>query len=753
MLIGTRPKSTMNKIVVLWLGAVFIGACTSASEIPMAPIKVEVVATDAGFQLLRGGKPYVIRGAGMGGNDIENFAANGGNSIRTWTTKSESIDTLELLDDALANGVTVALCLSMQAERWGFDYNDDAAVARQLDEFREEVLKYRDHPALLFWIIGNELNHSYTNPSVYDAVGDVAEMIHELDPNHPTTTTIAGIREDAIQDIETRAPGLDFISFQLYGELYALRDRIRELNFRRPFMVTEWGAIGYWEVDKTSWGAPVEATSSEKAAVFMRGQREVLDALEEQLLGSYVFVWGQKQERTPTWFGMFTEDGKMTEVVDVMKYLWTGAWPKNRSPHVLSLTIGGHSARSSVTYVPGEKFEASADIVDPDGDALSYRWELKPESDATQVGGDFEERIASLGGHIESAETASTLVSAPEPGAYRLFVYAFDGNGHAAHANIPFNVSNGTDQLIAGEIMAVSYSGYRSGQHPDRGNGAANPSDAEILEDLALLLNYDLKLIRLYDSGENSHATLRLIREHKLPIKVLLGIWLKAEVSNHLGCPWLNEPIPDDELSANALLNAEEVRRGTELAAEYRDIVVAVNVGNEALVDWNDHMVPVDKVITYLRQVKAAIEQPVTVADNYEWWIRDGATLAAEVDFVGVHTYPVWEGKSIEDGLSYTVENVERVRTALPGSKLAILEAGWATRATEFGDRANEAAQARYFVELSEWARSRNITVFFFAAFDEPWKGDANNPGGAEKHWGLFNVDRTPKQVLMPDPS
>ena len=86
---------------------------------------------------------------------------------------------------------------------------------------------------------------------------------------------------------------------------------------------------------------------------------------------------------------------------------------------------------------------------------------------------------------------------------------------------------------------------------------------------------------------------------------------------------------------------------------------------------------------------------------------------------------------------------------ALPNSPIAILEAGWASIAIEFGDRANETNQSRYFRELHSWAAANNITVFFFEAFDEPWKGDANNPLGAEKHWGLFNVDRTPKQVIQ----
>ncbi len=309
------------------------------------------------------------------------------------------------------------------------------------------------------------------------------------------------------------------------------------------------------------------------------------------------------------------------------------------------------------------------------------------------------------------------------------------------------------DALLAGEVMAVAYSGFREGQHPDRGDGAVNPSNEEILEDLEILVAYDFDLIRLYDTYENSVTTLELIRENDLPIKVLLGIWLQAEISNHEGCPWLDEPIPDAQLAANTVANAAAVQRGIELANEFADIVVAVNVGNEALVDWNDHMVSLDKVIEYVRQVKAAIEQPVTVADNYEWWIKDGAPLAAEVDFLGIHTYPAWEEKTIDEALSYTIENMDRVHAALPGKPMAILEAGWATTGIEFGEQASEEKQERYYHELYDWAQETNITVFFFEAFDEPWKGDPNNMQGAEKHWGLFFVDRTPKLVLESGPS
>ena len=302
--------------------------------------------------------------------------------------------------------------------------------------------------------------------------------------------------------------------------------------------------------------------------------------------------------------------------------------------------------------------------------------------------------------------------------------------------------------LLSGEVMAISYSGYREGQHPDRGDGARPPSRAQVVEDLGILVDNGFKLIRVYDTDEHTQMTLDVIESNDIPIKVVLGIWLRAEFSNHEGCPWLDEPIPEAELARNREENERAVSRGIELAQRYGDIVVAVNVGNEALVDWNDHMVPLDQVIEYVRNVKAAISQPVSVADNYLWWINDGAPLAAEVDFIGVHTYPVWEGKSIDEGLQFTIENIAGVRAALPGKPIVILEAGWPTTASEFADQASEANQKRHLAELGAWAKDSNITVFLFEAFDEPWKGDPGNADGAEKHWGLFRVDRTPKLVM-----
>lgn len=311
------------------------------------------------------------------------------------------------------------------------------------------------------------------------------------------------------------------------------------------------------------------------------------------------------------------------------------------------------------------------------------------------------------------------------------------------------SIKMNSNNLLFGSSRAICYSGFREGQHPDRGEGAINPSYEETLEDLKILSRKgNFPLIRIYDSGENSETVLQVIRENKLPVKVLLGIWLKAEVSSHETCHWLDEPISETILQENRIENQREIERGIKLALEYSDVVGAVNVGNESLVDWNDHMVDPASVIGYVERVKAAIGQPVTVAENFKWWVDHGSDLAEAVDFISIHTYPAWTGYTIDEAMAVTIAETEMVARKYPHKQLVVTEAGWASEASEFGDRADEDSQARYYDELFQWAAESDITVFIFEAFDESWKGNPDNPKGAEKHWGLFTVDRKPKKAV-----
>lgn len=403
-------------------------------------IPVRIAQVDGRYQLIRGGESYDIRGAGLEFADMGVFTSHGGNSIRTWQENPE-FSYAELLADAEKHGVTVALCIEIGRERLGFDYNDEEAVAAQLEYARNEVLKYKDHPALLTWIIGNEANLLFKNPKVFDAINDISKMIHELDPNHPTTTALAGFNGQLAELIETRAPDLDFVSIQMYGDIVNLPRYISETGYKGPFFVTEWGSIGHWEVGKTAWGAPIEQNSSDKAANYLKSYKVAIASNPDQIIGSYVFLWGQKQERTPTWYGMFLPDGSETETIDVMHYVWNGSWPDNRSPQIKSMQLDSKTSAKSIRLKANGTYKANVKAQDPDGDKLQYQWEIMHESKATQEGGDKEEVPEALTGLMDQADKDQVVIKAPpEAGAYRLFVYVRDGQGHAGHANIPFLV-------------------------------------------------------------------------------------------------------------------------------------------------------------------------------------------------------------------------------------------------------------------------------------------------------------------------
>jgi hypothetical protein len=426
-----------NRFVHVLL-ALALAALTSSMALagpPASPVKVTVHQANGRYELLRGGQPYFVKGAG-GGQYPERIAAYGGNSIRTWGTG----DAPRVLADANQHHLTVMLGLDVARERHGFDYNDAAAVAAQLQKIKGEVLKYKDDPAVLVWGIGNELNLDYTNPKVWDAVNDIAKMIHETDPNHPTTTVLAGANKKEVEYVKTRCPAVDILSINTYAGLATLPQQVADAGWTGPYLVAEWGPTGHWEGPQTPWKASVEETSSQKAAVY-RSRYEASVPKDPHCLGSYVFLWGQKQERTPTWYGLFTEKGEETEVMDVLQYEWTGRWPQNRAPHISAFTLGGKTATEAVTLKSGQPISAQATVRDPDKDPLTYRYELLPESTDLKQGGDRENRPAAVGGRINANASGVAQLAAPrQPGAYRLFVYAEDGHGNVATGNIPFLV-------------------------------------------------------------------------------------------------------------------------------------------------------------------------------------------------------------------------------------------------------------------------------------------------------------------------
>lgn len=292
---------------------------------------------------------------------------------------------------------------------------------------------------------------------------------------------------------------------------------------------------------------------------------------------------------------------------------------------------------------------------------------------------------------------------------------------------------------------AICYSGYRVGQSPQDGSF---PSYEQVREDLHILKD-NWASLRLYDCSEHAEVILEVIQKESLKFKVMLGANMQAEVNNP-DCPW-EANYSDETLEENRQDNDEEIDRLIALANRYPKIVFSVSVGNEASVDWTDHMVPVDQLIAYVRKIKREIKQPVTFCENYVPWTHRLAPLVAELDFISLHTYPVWEYQSIDVALEYTKKNYYSVADHYPDIPVIITEAGWTTSSNGRGIEpwnASQEFQAIYYRDLINWSRFSGILTFVFEAFDEPWKG-SGEPLEPEKHWGLFTVDRLPKLVMQ----
>lgn len=436
-------------ILFLTLSGLLV-ACNNSAQIPSV---VKIVKQDDQYVLTVNDQPYDVRGVGLGFKNIEKVDAlkvAGGNTFRTWDM--EHIDQQLVIAQEL--GLMVAVGIKTGKELTGFDYNDEAAVAQQFKEVTAAIDKYKNHPNVLMWVINNEPNLLFddkgqskeANPKVYAAMGDIIDYIHENDPNHPATFSLAGANPIVVALVMKYAPNIDIIAVQNYGDLVTLPASIATSNVDKPYMVTEFGPMGHWELPTTQWNREIEEPSAVKAAgMAKRMQDIILDDKTGKIIGSFAFFWGQKQERTPTWYGMFNESGEQTARIDELTRMWTGQYPANRAPLSTAIMINNTLAVENVRLKPGQAATVKVLVTDPDGDALTHDWVLMKEVETRSQGGHHEEKPAELPLHIVKSNVQVDYVemtfSAPnEVGEYRLFNYAYDGKNKVGNANIPFLV-------------------------------------------------------------------------------------------------------------------------------------------------------------------------------------------------------------------------------------------------------------------------------------------------------------------------
>jgi hypothetical protein len=405
------------------------------------------------YTIYRNGKPYFIKGAGGYGN-LEVLAKRGGNSLRTWDTQNAA----EILDNAQKLGLTVTLGLEIGSQWWGdnFDYTDPYAVEQKIKVLEKTILQYKDHPALLMWGVGNEVHlFKGDDTALWVTINRIAEMIHRVDPNHPTMTALSiKTFQDKREMIKMNliCNEIDVLAINPFGKIQDVFDGLYGKTFgipvwSGPFIISEWSSIGPWEAKNTAWYVPVEPNSTEKANQIISFYEATIQQDRSRCLGSYVFYWGERYERTHTYFSLISRSGNETPSLDALQYLWTGTYPENLAPEVISLKIENKPANDGVIMCTDKNYTAEILASDPDGDSLYYYWELRHEGKTNNAA---EMYNFPLEKHIDkSAQKKVTFKTPQEEGAYRLIVYIYDYKKHVAHANVPIYVLNECPSEVA----------------------------------------------------------------------------------------------------------------------------------------------------------------------------------------------------------------------------------------------------------------------------------------------------------------
>ena len=429
--------------------------CAVSASAFAAGSVVTIEGTEGAWRLVRNGKPYFIRGGGGGGSKAL-LKEIGGNSFRTWGADRAKAE----LDEAAKFGHTVMLGFWLGHHNHGFSYLDKVALERTERDVLATVAKIKDHPSLLCYALGNEMELGEPHPKeMWTFINSLAKKVREADPNHPVGTVVADMWKDKADAINAYAPDLQYIGINSYGGALTVGKRWQELGGKVPYILTEYGPMGANECGVAPNGLPIEWTSTRKADWYREVyEKTILAERGKWCLGGYVFTWGHKNEVSPTWFGTMLPDGTKLEVVATLAKIW-GKDVVNRCPRIEEVKV------SKDAPAEGETIEASVSATDPEGDKLTWKWTLVDEASYYGEAGlglampeGWDEAI------VAGQGTTSVKVKFPGGGKYRLYAYCFDGKGNAAYANSPL-LGSGPKPKKALPPAPTPFPVYRDGAH------------------------------------------------------------------------------------------------------------------------------------------------------------------------------------------------------------------------------------------------------------------------------------------------
>ncbi|SJM92006.1 glycosyltransferase [Crenothrix polyspora] len=240
----------------------------------------------------------------------------------------------------------------------------------------------------------------------------------------------------------------------------------------------------------------------------------------------------------------------------------------------------------------------------------------------------------------------------------------------------------------------------------------------EIEADLALLAN-KVHAVRTYSVLKGLDKVPELAAKHGLNITV--GAWIGGDLEK----------------------NRQEIETLIKISREDNPKIVRVMVGNEVLLR---NEITEDLLIDYIREVKKRTWRPVSTSETWDKWLIH-PELVKEVDFIGVHILPYWEGIAANEAVDYVFDRYNTLKQAYPNKPIIITEVGWPSDGQPFKHAtASRANQARFLREFLNRAAKEQIAYYVIEAFDQPWK--MSDEGSAGAYWGIFDAERKAKYSM-----
>ena len=417
-------------------------SCNQKIEKKPGTKKVEIKKENGVYRIYKNGSPILIKGA-VGHTNLAELVACGGNTISTWdTTMVETI-----LNEAQKYNISVVVGLDIPSGDVLQFYNDEKKVAELFKAHQASVRRFKNHPALLYWGLGNELIMPFSSNSgkFYKTYNRLLKMIHTEDPDHPVTTTLINLQKGSILNINWKIRELDFISINTYNKLKNIKQELKKLSllWNGPYMISEWSPNGGWESENTVWQSPIENTSTKKAEEYSRFYKDFMPKSDPRFLGSLAFYWGSRQEYTHSWYSVFNEDGSATEIMEALNDSWKDTVTSHSSVKVKYMLIDNHGARDNILLSPGSKHEVSLLLDEKQSpDSLRYSWEILKEDWLYwgRTWNNFKKPVVLQGLISDSAAQKTSFICPSKEGAYRIFITVYNSKGFCATANTPFYV-------------------------------------------------------------------------------------------------------------------------------------------------------------------------------------------------------------------------------------------------------------------------------------------------------------------------